>query len=77
MSFCEETLRDVFGWRGCLIFLTHLFLRLRDFFVEMLRDFFLGCMIFVVKRLCEFFWRLRDFFCGEIAGFFCGEVAFC
>ena len=53
MSFCEERLRDVFGWRGCIIFLTHEVARL--FFVDRLRDFFGGCMIFVVERSCDFF----------------------
>ena len=73
MSFCEERLRDVFGWRGCVIFLTHLLTRLRDFFcgevarfflmlcdfvVEGLRDFFGGCVIFLVETFRVFFvWR--------------------
>ena len=30
-------------------------------------------MIFVVERLCDFFWRLRDFFGGEVACFLCVE----
>ena len=50
MSFCEESLRDVFGWSDCVIFLTHLLTRLRDFFVARLPDFFL---------------MLHDFCCGE------------
>ena len=36
-------------WRGCINFFEE---RLRDF-VERLRDFFLGCVIFVVERLCD------------------------
>ena len=91
MSFCEERLRDVFGWRGCVIFLTNLLTRLRDFFcgevarfflmlrdfvVERLRDFFGGCMIFLVERLHVFFvWRGYIFLIGCMIFFLCGEVA--
>ena len=32
VSFCEERLRDVLGWRGCVIFPNHLLTRLREFF---------------------------------------------
>ena len=42
--------------------------------VERLRDFLVwrGCVIFLTQSLrwhALFFWRLPDFFCGEIAGF--------
>ena len=53
MSFCEERLRDVLGWRGCVIIQTHLFTRLHDFFVERLHNF-LRLHDFVVKRMCDF-----------------------
>ena len=80
-SVCEERLRDVFGWRGCVIFLTHLLTRLCNSFVERFHIFFGGCMIFVVGRLCFFFGgcmiicverlrfvdRFHDFLCGEVA----------
>ena len=60
MSFCEERLRDVFGWRGCVIFLTHLLTRLHDFCGGEVACFFvwrggillISCMIFL---------------CGEVA----------
>ena len=39
VSFHEERLHDVFGWRGCVIFLTHS----------------RGCVTFFVKRLRDFF----------------------
>ena len=77
-----ERLRDVFLWRGCIIFLTHSLTHSQGcviFFVERLHDFFGGCMIFVVERFCDFF-RLIDFFCcwrGFLIFLLCGEVAFC
>ena len=86
MSFCEERLRDVFGLRGCIIFLPHSLERLCDFFCGEVG----GCMIFVVESLCDFFvgcvtffwWRGCVWLRGEVTtvvkrwrDFLCEEVA--
>ena len=44
--------------------------RLHDFFVERLHDFLKkSCMIFVVKKLCDFFGGCMIFFDGEVTRF--------
>ena len=60
MSFYEEGLRDVFGWRCCVIFLTHLLTRLQDFCCGEVVSFF------CVERL-HFVDKLHFFLCGEVA----------
>ena len=90
MSFCEERLRDVFRWRGCVIFPTHLLTKLRDFFLWRGCIIFFEVALFLLWRGCVIFLRLPDlfwwrgcvFFCAErlcfvdrLHDFMCGEVA--
>ena len=86
-DFLGERLHNIFAWRGCMIFLTHLLTQVAWFFVEIawcffverLHDFLLrGCVIFVERLydfFCEVFFflveRLRDYVCGEVVWFLC------
>ena len=77
MSFCEKWLRDVFRWRGCVIFFIHLLTSLHDFcFEEIACCFFVGRLHFVDKLhifLCVE--RLHNFFTHSLIPSLFLEVA--